>query len=206
MTDICEEVDGVSSRLNDGPIMQETAQVLQFNSLITIAKQELAIILKNLLNAGFEWEKLYFIKQAHLTIHEVLKTYTAHNKKLREISLRSSMLSTEFADLQIELKAFRKKAETANTNAIRNCTAHIDKDFKKYYDTLREVDAAQSLRLTADFIMLLDKWFIFSTQCLEVDALSSPDLEQLETKMADFRIKLFELSENIKINSSNSEI
>lgn len=198
MTDICEDFDAISTGLHDGPLLKETVQILYFNSLITIAKLDLSIILKNLISAEFEWEKLYFIRQAHLIIHETLTTYNSHNKNLRDIMLRQPKLVEDYNDLQNELKTLRKKANAANTNEIRNCTAHINEDFKKYYDTLLKVDALKSLELTADFIRLFDKFFIFSVKCLEIDALSIPDLQQLENKMADFRAKLLELSENIK--------
>lgn len=193
MTDICEDVDGISAKLNNDPLLEETAQVLQFNSLTTIAKIDLSIILKNLLSAEFQWEKLYFLRQAHLTIHETLATYNKHNKNLRDMAVRQPGLNEDYIGLQDELRQFRKKAEAASTNEIRNCTAHIDQDFKKYYDTLLKVDASLSLELAADFIRILDKLFMFSVKCLETDALSGPDLERLENKMADFRVKLLEL-------------
>ena len=197
MTDICEGVDGISAKLNNDSLLEETAQVLQFNSLTTIAKIDLSIILKNLLSAEFQWEKLYFLRQAHLTIHETLATYNNHNKNLRIMAIRQPGLNEDYIVLQDELKQFRKKAVAANTNEIRNCTAHIDQDFKKYYDTLLKVDASKTLELTADFIRILDKLFLFSHKCLEADALSTPDLEQLEKKMTEFREKLLELSEII---------
>jgi hypothetical protein len=113
------------------------------------------------------------------------------------MTIRQPGLNEDYIVLKDELKQFRKKAVAANTNEIRNCTAHIDQDFKKYYDTLLKVDASKTLELTADFISILDKLFLFSHKCLEEDALSTPDLEQLEKKMTEFREKLLELSEII---------
>lgn len=197
MVDVGEGLDEISSRLNGETLMEESHKIIYFNSLVTISKLNVAIILKNLVTAEFEWEKLYFIKQAHLIIHETLKTYdTTHNRILYELTSRYPELNTNFEDLRSDLKSFRKKTIQNDNNEIRNCTAHIDQDFKKYYDTLLKVDAPASLEITAEFIKLMDKMFIFSLQCLEINSPENADLDEIQKKLIDLKSKLLEKTES----------
>jgi hypothetical protein len=197
MVDISEGLIAISSKLNDGGILlEESDKIIFFNSLVTISKLDVAIILKNLLTAEFEWEKLYFIKQAHLTMHETLKTYDTHNKNLHEFVIKYPQCDTNYKSLQTDVKSFRKTAVLNGSNEIRNCTAHIGQDFKQYYDTLLKVDASKSLEMIAEFINLMDNMFIFSLQCLEINLPADVDLSEAQRRLIDLKTALLEKLEN----------
>jgi hypothetical protein len=194
MIDLREDVDILSFKVTGQMMLEEFNKILYFNSLVTISRLDVAIILKNMLCAKFDWERMYFIKQAHLTIHETLETYKNHAKSLKELVKSYPQLDAIYKKMNIDLRSFRSEyAVETEMREIRNWTAgHIDEDFKKYYDTLLKIDANKTLEMMSEFINMTDSMFAFSVQAIEIDTPGEITPDKIESMISDMKSKLLE--------------
>lgn len=136
--------------------LEELNQLMYFNSLITIAKLDLAISSKNLKKSTKKWEIIYFIKNSYLTIYETLERLKSHKKLLYNLTNSNNEFREFYKKLDIETKDFIKNYESeTKINLIRNKTVgHIDKDFKLYYDELTKLKKTETIEIIDVFIKL----------------------------------------------------
>lgn len=146
----------LSKKFNVDFNLVELNELLYFNSLITISKLDLSIILKNLKLSEDKWENIYFMKSAFLTINETIDGYNSHRKKLFAITEKYPQFKIDFFKIEKGIKQFKKDFEfETKIKLIRNKTAgHIDKDFKLYYDELNKLKKSKSLKMIEKFIEL----------------------------------------------------
>lgn len=128
-----------------------------FKSLITISILDLSVICKGIVKAGYDWEKLFFIKNAYLVIHETIDKYSHYNKELNPlITKKYPELLEKYNKINHLLKEFKKNTLYKKNIEIRNVVAgHIDKNFIKYYDTLILIKGTEDVNLIISFIQIL---------------------------------------------------
>mgnify|MGYP001791290178 CR=1 FL=1 len=136
--------------------LEKLNQLMYFNSLITIAKLDIAISSKFLKKSSEKWEIIHFIKNSYLTIYESLEKLKTHKKLLHELTSVKDANKEFYKNLDIETKEFMKKYEfDTKINLIRNKTVgHIDKDFKLYYDELNKLKKSETIDMIDAFIKL----------------------------------------------------
>jgi len=153
---VSEELNSFFKDYNFDFKLDELKELMLFNSLITISKLDLAIIAKNLKKTNIKWEAIYFMKNAHLTIHETIVAYNSYNKFLCELVQKSESLKERFHSINSALKTFKTDYKiSTESKVIRNKMAgHIDKDFKLYYDQLSNLNKLENLKMIDHFIQI----------------------------------------------------
>ncbi|WP_031428891.1 hypothetical protein [Flavimarina sp. Hel_I_48] len=92
----------------------EIENLNNYNGYLTISTLDLAVNLKNLISAKTDWEKIFFIKNSYLLIHETLnKLKPPQNKNFLEKSIKESYKSLveEFEELMQEIICFKNTSE-----------------------------------------------------------------------------------------------
>jgi len=78
------------------------------SSLVNIANLDLTVISKMLYGASNNWEKIFLIKNAYLTIFETFKTYDKHRKFLNDVStITYPFLKEELREVNNLIKKFK---------------------------------------------------------------------------------------------------
>ncbi|PJJ62618.1 hypothetical protein [Chryseobacterium geocarposphaerae] len=143
-------------------------------SLIAISDLDLAVASKILYNAPNNWEKIYSIKSAYLTIFEVFKTYNKHRKFLNEISISSSIfLNEEFKNINNLIKAFKNKHRYDNEMSVirNNICGHISDNIELYYNTIIQFNGEKTGEMIIEFLQILDILQNFLIKILEQEKL-----------------------------------
>lgn len=94
--------------------------------------------------------------------------FNSHRKKLNDITSKYKKFKNEFIEIEKELKLFKKEYEfKTKLKSIRNKTiAHIDEDFKSYYDNLSTLDKKYTIRMIENFIAINIKYLELSADLL----------------------------------------
>jgi len=143
-------------------------------SLIAISDLDLAVASKILFNASNNWEKIYSIKSAYLTIFETFKTYNKHRKFLNEISINSSIfLNEEFKNINNLIKVFKNKHRYDNEMSVirNNISGHISDNIELYYNTIIQFDGDKTGEMMIEFLQILDILQNFLIKILEQEKL-----------------------------------
>ncbi len=126
-------------------------------SLIAISNLDLTVTSKFLYNASNNWEKIYCIKNAYLTIFETFKTYNKYRQFLNEVSnsLTISIIE-DFKCINNSIKIFKNKYSYDNEiSVIRNSiSGHISDNLELYYNTIIQFDGDETAEMIIDFLKI----------------------------------------------------
>ena len=172
---------------------------LNFTGFLTISILDLLVISKNILISKFQWERFHQLKLGYLTIYESIATYHRHN----EISSLAKTDTKSFElhkSISADLKAFKIAFDYPNAFLdIRNTTiAHVDKDFKSYYDTISKIDGDKYSQAILSFLKIIFKMqelskYLSDNLILQKDG-EVFDLDKLVNDMSEkVKLKLHEL-------------
>ncbi len=139
----------------------ELEHLNNYNGYLTISMLDLSVNLKNLILAKTDWEKIFFIKNSYLIIHETLnKLKPSKSKNFIEESIKNlyPSLKDRFTELMSEVDAFKKRPEYKKIEDTRHYTAgHIEKSLKKYYDTILDLDGETAGQNIKEFLKITGK-------------------------------------------------
>jgi hypothetical protein len=168
---------------------EEIEQFSNLNALLSITTIDLSVVTKNLFEANTDWERIFFIKHAFLIIFESLKKLrpTSGTPYIEQrLFSKYKSIVPEYKLCLNQIDEFKRRPEFKKVENTRNYVAgHIDKNFKKYYDTVSSLDSQEASALIRDFILIINK-MIKVTQLYSSTALKNT---QNETKQGDKRIK-----------------
>lgn len=141
---------------------KEMALFNNYNGYITIATLDLSVNLKNLVVAKTDWEKIFFIKNSYLIIHEtIIRLNPADEKKSAiQMIIESSYpdLKESFKELLNDLVTFKNALDYKKIENTRHYTAgHIEKSLKRYYDTVQKLDGEEAANFISQFLKILNK-------------------------------------------------
>lgn len=131
-----------------------------YNGYVTIANLDLSVNLKYLVEAQTDWEKIFFIKNSFLIIHETIsKLKPIEGKSFIQLKIEEKYpsLLPNLNQLFHEIDTFKT---TVNYNKIENTrhytAGHIEKSLKKYYDTIFKLDGEEAALYISKFISILN--------------------------------------------------
>ncbi len=177
---------------------------LKLSSLVTISHLDLIVAIKQMNIVESAWEKIFFIKNIYLTIHETLITYKSYQKFLFDFSVsRSPELRNELNLVKNHLKDFRKKYDESEINEIRNkVSGHICEDFDLYYDTIVKFDGEHSTQMCIDFLKVIQSFQNLSNSFLQYQ---DSELKR-ENEEFDKMFKMFvKIGEELKTGKVKTE-
>lgn len=143
-------------------------------SLIAISDLDLTVASKILYNASNNWEKIYSIKSAYLTVFETFKAYNKHRQFLNKISTNSSVfLNEEFKNINNSIKVFKNKYRYDNEMSVirNNISGHISDNIELYYNTIIQFDGDKTGEMIIEFLQILDILQNFLIKILEQEKL-----------------------------------
>ena len=172
--------------------LTKSALIFSFNSLITIGKFETGIQLKNILIVESEWEQKYFLRLAYLSIKNVLETYEVYPEKLTNFVSEHPALITIWEEVKADVLAFKTTLYIENqVEEILNTTVtSIDADFKNYHDSIAGINIDNAKSMLFEFIILLEKIFLFSCECLEIDLVKNIDINEVERRLSALTLRM----------------
>lgn len=181
-----------SNQLKVETPLTKSSVIFSFNSLITIGKLETAIQLKSILTVESEWEQKYFLRLACLTVKTVLETSDTYYKKLTDFTSEYPTLLSFWQDLNTEVLSFKTSFYIENKveEIVNTTVTNINPDFKNYYDTITEIDIENAQKMLFEFIILLEKLFLFSCECLEVDMDKNIDIDEVKSKLLELSLRI----------------
>lgn len=181
-------------------------RTINYSSYIAISFLELSVTLKNLVLAKTDWEKIFFIKNSYLTIHEILKLLRP--EKNCTTILDENIKSTKDKELKNNLEKCNAKITNFRNNEnyqlIENVrhyvTGHINPSFKKYYDTILSLDGEQAGLITKDFMDILSDILILS-QKAELRLLENykERSQDIESQLKEAKAKFEELKKKCRL-------
>lgn len=179
-------------------------RTINYSSYIAISFLELSVTLKNLVLAKTDWEKIFFIKNSYLTIHETLKLLRP--EKNCTTILDENIKSTKDKELKSNLDKCNAKITNFRNNKnyqlIENVrhyvTGHINPSLKKYYDTIFNLDGQQAVLITKDFMDILSDILILSQKTESQLLLNYKEQSQdIESQLKEAKAKFEELKKNV---------
>jgi len=179
---------------------------LKINGLLTISVLDLSIIARELFIAKHNWEKFFYAKQSYLVIYETINTYNIHCKFLDAIAKKlNQKLEAEFKTISNQIKVFKKdfKFDTEIKEIRKRTAGHIDKDFSKYYDTLRNINFQKAMETIQAFMVIISKLQIFSSHLMKdyndkIKNLNQISNNEIFTKLLELAQKFDSLNRNVK--------
>lgn len=139
------EKNNLSEKFED---VQKTNELAM---LLTIANSDLTISLKNLYLVKNDSEKLFFVKNIFLTIHETIVSYQANGKFINNLCQTYDATKDEYKIVTDNLRKFKKDHDYERyIIPMRNSiSAHIDID--SFYDETIQIDIDKILKITSQF-------------------------------------------------------
>jgi hypothetical protein len=182
----------MSSDLGIETPLNESSLINVLNSLITIGKVETSIQLKNILTVETEWEQKYFIRQAFLSIKNILTAYENYSNKISAFIISQPGLIKLWDEINIDLQAFKAKHNSENDveKVITATVISIDGDFKNYFDTLIGININESISLIIDFLSILEKMLLFSCECIETTMGKLLTLDEAKEKFSEVYLRI----------------
>ena len=139
----------------------EMEQFNTYNGYVTIATLDLSVNLKNLIIAKTDWEKIFFIKNSYLIIHETInKLKPSKEKSAIQTIIESNYpkLKESLENLFNDIDTFKKATDYKKIENTRHYTAgHIEKSLKRYYDTIQKLDGEEAANFISQFLIVLNK-------------------------------------------------
>lgn len=127
--------------------------------LIVISLLDLCVSCKNLCLSETDWEKAYFIKNSFLTIYETQKKLQPKNGKTyfqQQIKSNRKELIPKFSKVEESLNLFIANSGYKKIEMVRNTiAAHMDKKFKKYFDTVCDLNGEEAALIIIDYLQIL---------------------------------------------------
>ncbi|MCC3215380.1 hypothetical protein LIV57_08845 [Chryseobacterium sp. X308] len=165
-------------------------------SLIAISNLDLTVTSKFLYNASNNWEKIYCIKNAYLTIFETFKTYNKYRQFLNEVSsgLTISIIE-DFKCINNSIKAFKIRYSYDNKMSIirNNISGHISDNLELYYNTIVQFDGDKTAEMIIDFLKITNdlEWFLIKILDQEKSKNNNQELIEIAKKiMPDLNDKI----------------
>ncbi len=138
-----------------------------FNGYITIASLELAVNCKNLCIATTDWEKIFFIKNSFLVIHETinkLKPSKGSTFVQQTIEKKYPILKERFNKVLELIDYFKANIDYKKIENTRHYAAgHIEKSLNLYYDTIFALDGEEAAQIILRFLNILSEMNIIIT-------------------------------------------
>lgn len=195
-------LDDAKAFLNKTPAktdFKDFTEIEQFTNYVgyfTIAILDLSVNLKNLIKAKTDWEKIFFIKNSYLIIHETINNLKpSKGKSFVELTIEKHYpdLKESLKGLLEDIEYFKKATDYKKIETARHNTAgHIQKSLKKYFDTIHSLDGKEAGSFINQFLKILSK-ALFLTKDYAV--LSNKNLDE---KSADLHTKLNALLDKIQ--------
>lgn len=133
---------------------------ISIRALIAISILDLSVVLKNLCLVDTDWERIFFAKHGYLIIHETivrLRPYNSIPDIKQKIDCKYPHLKSEYESVQERIEEFKaqpiyKEKIVKSRNSI---AAHIEKRFKKYYETAFNSDCDETAVSILHFLEIL---------------------------------------------------
>jgi len=168
--------------------IEEISQFNNLNALLSITIIDLSVVTKNLFLAKTDWERIFFIKHSYLIIFESLKKLRP-NKGTPYVEQRLfskyKSIAPEYTSCLAAIDKFKERTEFKKIEITRNHVAgHIDKNFRKYYQTVSNLNGQEAGLIIRDFILIINK-MINVTQSYSSTALqnSLKEEDQIDEKI-----------------------
>lgn len=162
--DIQEKAKSLLLEFNPDSDLSDFEEIEKFNNYngyVTIATLDLAVNLKNLINAKLDWEKAFFIKNSYLIIHETskkLKPFKGKSFVQNIIENKYPELTEDLKDLLTQIDSFRNSNNYLKILSTRhNIAGHIEDSLKLYFDIVKNLDGEEAAQLISIFLNILDK-------------------------------------------------
>ncbi len=165
---------------------------LFFTGFLTTGLLDLLVILKNLILAKENWERIYGIRLGFLNIVEVINTYHDYTQGLKLKAMKHPELDAELKIVKTELKDFKKQYDYDNViYPIRNSIgAHIEKDFKIYYQKLAELDFEKASKAIGNFLEVITRMQMLSTKFSNYLSFDIDDKSQLSEAAKELIVRV----------------
>lgn len=180
-------------KLNPGFDRKEFTEMDQLNeiaALTTISLSDILVIAKALSGAKTDWEKLYFTKQAYLTLFETIKSYRTGNQSRLQQLIQSNYAEhfSDFATIREKLNAFALKYKyEGEMRTIRNTIAGHVESFREYYNVATTLNGQSLGDALAEFIPIL-----YSLQQLLYNVIKTSN-QQLSGRWDELQEKMQEI-------------
>jgi len=141
--------DNISSEFKE--IFDGIQEINELAMLLIVANSDLAISLKHLHLVTTDSEKLYFLKNVFLTIHEVIVAYSAKGKLINNLCNNSDEAREIYKMTAANLKKFKKdfNYESYIIPIRNNVSAHINID--AFYDETIELDTEKAIEMIRQY-------------------------------------------------------
>lgn len=174
-----------------------------FIGQLIIPTLELSVILKNLVSAKTDWEKVFFIKHSYLIIFESLKLIKPDKgsniieETIRKHNLRD--LKKEWQKISNNIQWFKNNHYKDIENVRHYTAAHVDKNFQKYYDTIYQLDGDVAGQIIKEYMDLLQSILDLSSRVMTQQPTTNlyKGIEQKERQILD-KINNSSINENDK--------
>jgi hypothetical protein len=173
----------------------EMEQFNNYNGYITISTLDLSVNLLNLIKAQTDWEKIFFIKNSYLIIHETIKKLKPSKEKsqIQEI-IKSSYPELEkgLEDLFQDIDNFKSSVDYKKIENTRHNTAgHIEKSLKRYFDTVQKLDGEEAANFISEFLKILNRALLLTRDyAVLANKNQKEKSKQLDTKLNDLLNKI----------------
>lgn len=172
-----------------------------FIGQLIIPTLELSVILKNLVSAKTDWEKVFFIKHSYLIIFESLKLIKPDKgsniieETIRKHNLRD--LEKEWEKISNNIQGFKNNRYKNIENVRHYTAAHVDKNFQKYYDTIYELDGEVAGQIVNEYMEILSNILILARKVTKHSSL------KLREKTEDMEKEILNGIGNLFIDEEN---
>jgi hypothetical protein len=172
--DLIEESKREYKNSNNGKdlkIYKEMFSYINLNGYLVISLLDLYTNLKHLILSENEWEKIFFIKNSYLVIHETTKNLVlSKSQKVIEKSIEENFpsLSRDFRNISTKIKEFKNTEEYKKIEITRHHIAgHIIENIKTYYDNGKELTIENALTNIDYFFDIISDYINFINKYLE---------------------------------------
>jgi len=145
---------------HQGIDFDEIEQFSNYTGYIIISILELSVISKNSCLVNTDWERAFFIKNGFLQIHETinkLKPQKGVSYVQQKIDSKYPLLRDRFHLILNQIEEFKENHDYKKIENSRHYIAgHIEKSFKKYYDTVFDLDGEEAAKITIRFLKILE--------------------------------------------------
>ncbi len=137
---------------------KEVQLLSNFNAIFLISILDTLEIQKGILTAKTKWDRIYFAKNAYLTIYETVNSLDKINSLINKIINENyPHLKDNYSKIRKDLRTFRSNHSFENKiKEIRNNVAgHIEPNLKKYFDIIDKLNSDDAIKLGFDFCFIL---------------------------------------------------
>lgn len=147
-------------------VLQIEKLKVEFFSFVTCSYIDMLCTYRNFKRSKSNWENAYNLKIAYLLIYETINTYHKYRGQLFQTLKKEEqeIYHRFFRMLNEELSEFKYKFDYDNIMPkIRNkATAHYDRNFLDYYESLNLLDSADAKNIIREFLYFLNPLHYFA--------------------------------------------